>query len=167
MKSWHPRGQAAQLPSRLAAKPPSHKAAEPQTGTPNPRKITLLILYSLLILAGSFIPMDGSSKTFAIFMDLKPTIQNLLHIPIFALLSILLLQVLDGFGIQNRKKIIISMSALFVFGILNELLQILVPGRYPGIMDIALNILGALLGIWIFFHLVHKHQSNNIGVGVY
>ena len=126
---------------------------------PSVRKIIFLITYSLLILFGSFIPMDGASPTFRFFMAVKPAIQNLLHIPVFALLSIFLLQVLDGFGIENRKKKIISISALFAFGILSELIQIPVPGRYPGVMDMGLNIIGALLGIWIFFHLANQEKS--------
>ena len=151
MKSRHPRRPAAQPPSRLAA--------QPLTCSPSLRKMILLILYSLLILGGSLIPMDGSSKTFAIFMDLKPMLQNLLHIPVFALLAILLLQVLDGYGIQGIRKWLTTLTSILIFGILNEMIQLAVPGRYPGLLDILLNSFGTMVGFALYFYFEKRHHT--------
>jgi len=119
----------------------------------------LLILYALLILGGSFIPMDGSSKTFRIFMDLKPVIQNLLHIPVFTLLTILFLQVLHGYGVQGPRKGGVALITILAFGILNEMVQMVVPGRIPGLLDILLNSIGTLFGFALFSYFEKKHHT--------
>ena len=38
------------------------------------------------------------------------------------------------------------------FGLMNEILQIVVPGRYFGITDIVLNFIGTIVGILIYIY---------------
>jgi VanZ family protein len=86
-------------------------------------------------------------------MSLKPNIQNLLHIPVFGLLSYLWLR---AFCTAKRPFIFCWTSAFLitiVFGMVDEFHQMYVPGRYAGLLDIILNTLGAGLGITAFtFH---------------
>jgi len=113
-------------------------------------KILLTMAYILLLMGSSLIPMHEDVRTFRVLLALKPAIQNLLHIPALAILSILCLQVLSYATMERTRKIILVLGFTFAFGILNELVQAAIPGRYPGILDITLNFLGCLLGIALY-----------------
>ena len=129
-------------------------------GSLNMIKFIPPILLMLLITAASTIPMDGSARHFAFLMSLKPNIQNLLHIPVFGLLSYLWLW---AFCTAKRPFIICWTSAFLitiVFGMVDEFHQMYVPGRYAGLLDIILNTIGAGLGITAFaFH--RRTQKTN------
>jgi VanZ family protein len=104
----------------------------------------------LSITAVSTIPMDGSATHFSFLMNLQPDIQNLLHIPVFGLLSYLWLL---AFCKCSRPFIVCWTSALLItviFGVFDEIHQMAVPGRYAGMLDILLNTIGAGLGIGVF-----------------
>ena len=101
----------------------------------------------LLITGTSSIPMDGSAEHLTFLTSLKPGIQNLLHIPVFALLAFLWLR---AFCSINQSFLLCCISAglvTIVFGVLDELHQLYVPGRYAGLLDIILNSIGAVMGI--------------------
>jgi VanZ family protein len=126
---------------------------------PGKLRIFLATAYILLILLSSLIPMDENIRTFRFLLDLNPTIQNLLHIPAFAILSILCLQVLSYSPMVRIKKLGLVLVFSIVFGIVNELVQIAVPGRYPGLLDIGLNCIGATLGIILFAVAEQRHSG--------
>jgi VanZ family protein len=111
----------------------------------------------LFLLASSMIPMDRQIKGIQFVIELKPTIQNLLHVPMFAILSFLFLLMLQTFQIKNWKRNAIAFLSSGIFGLINEIIQIPVPGRYGGLTDILLNFAGAILGI-IAFCLVEKSK---------
>jgi VanZ family protein len=113
----------------------------------------------LLLLASSVIPMDRQIKGLQFVIELKPAIQNLLHVPMFAILSFLFLLILQAFRIENWKRIAIVLLSSGVFGLINEIIQIPVPGRYGGLTDILLNFAGAILGL-IVFGLVKKSKNS-------
>ena len=128
---------------------------------PNAIKIILTSIYMLLLLASSVIPMDRQIKGFQFVIALKPAIQNLLHIPMFAILSFLFLLILQDFQIEIWKRNVIVLLSSGLFGLINEIIQIPVPGRYGGLTDIVLNLAGAILGI-VVFGLVEKSKSGFI-----
>jgi glycopeptide antibiotics resistance protein len=97
----------------------------------------------LLILTASVIPMDREIEGLNFITGLKPSIHNLLHVPAYAILSILLLKVLG-------KRLMLVIVGTIVFGMINEWIQLAIPGRYPGLLDIGLNTIGALVGIFLF-----------------
>ena len=128
---------------------------------PNAIKIILTSIYMLLLLASSVIPMDRQIKGFQFVIAFKPAIQNLLHIPMFAILSFLFLLILQTFQIEIWKRNVIVLLSSGLFGLINEIIQIPVPGRYGGLTDIVLNLAGAILGI-VVFGLVEKSKSGFI-----
>lgn len=128
---------------------------------PSNKKIALSLSYVILILASSLIPMDRDITGLQFIIDLKPTIQNLLHIPIYAVLAILFLQILQNYRIEGRKADLTVFLAAGFFGVLNEVIQMVVPGRYAGLTDMGLNLIGALIGICIY-HLVGKFRPGLI-----
>jgi VanZ family protein len=103
-----------------------------------------------LLLASSAIPMDRPIKGLQFIIDLKPTIQNLLHIPMFAALAILFLQILQNYRFEGWKRNSWVLLSSVCFGIINEAIQVAIPGRYGGIIDIILNLIGAVVGILIY-----------------
>ena len=121
-------------------------------------KIDFLIAYMALILTTSLIPMDGNIQGLRSMVDLKPTIQNLLHIPAYGILTVLGLG-LAGVDETNRlKKITLVLLLVIGFGILNEAVQMRVLGRYAGVMDLGLNTVGVLIG-FLFYVTLQRIRS--------
>lgn len=124
---------------------------------PSKPKIALAVGYMLLILATSMIPMDRDIKSLQFIIDLKPAIQNLLHIPMFAILAILLLQLLKNHHIEGRRRMVLVIFSCVCFGFMNELIQLAIPGRYAGLLDMVFNIIGVFAGI-ILYVLAEKSK---------
>ena len=131
----------------------------PKACKPSKRKISLLLVYILFLLVTSLVPMDREIVGLLFLLALKPALQNLLHIPLFMLLSILLLQVLQNNKPLLRSRILLSLILSCFIGIFNEYIQIFVPGRYPSIIDMGFNTLGAILGIALYAKLERSGES--------
>ena len=126
---------------------------------PNKRKIALLIVYVGFLFATSLVPMDRPIEGFEFVISIKPTVQNLLHIPVYTLLAILWLQVFQPYEISVSKKLVLAIVLSSLIGIMTELIQTTVPGRYPSLFDTTLNVLGSGLGIVLYFRLYHTSDS--------
>ena len=121
-----------------------------ETCKPSKPKIALAIVFMLLLLATSVIPMDRQITGLQFIIDLKPTIQNLLHIPAYAVLSIIYLQIFKNYRLKRWQRNFLALLCSAIFGILNEAIQFAIPGRYAGLIDLGLNLVGAILGVIIF-----------------
>ncbi len=121
-----------------------------ETCKPSKPKIVITVIYMLFILTTSLIPMDRKISGLNFIIELKPYIQNVLHIPLYAVLSILFLQTFKNYYPKISKRIFLIFVCCGGFGILNEILQSVVPGRYVGMGDIILNFIGVIIGIIIF-----------------
>lgn len=85
----------------------------------------------------------------SIILWTPPATQNLAHIPLFGMLAFLWHRSLKPF-IKNSR--LLPGAAFLIttgFGIADELHQLQIPGRYASLTDVALNVLGAFLTIWI------------------
>jgi hypothetical protein len=132
-----------------------------ETCRPSKPKIALTTIYMLLLLAASAIPMDREIQGLQFIIDLKPTIQNLLHIPMYLVLAIFFLQISQNYQIKGWRRNALVLLSVGLIGILSEIIQIAVPGRYGGLSDIGLNFIGAIAGILIYSH-VKKPGGNGI-----
>ena len=100
----------------------------------------------MLIFISSSIPMDKEIRSLEFMMRINPSLQNLLHIPVYALLAIL------WFISFSHVKYSIKMISLFSFlisltyGVVDEVHQVLIPGRYFSLSDILLDFIGVVLG---------------------
>ena len=121
-----------------------------ETCRPSKMKITLTLIYMIFLLASSAIPMDGPIQGLQFIIDLKPTIQNLLHIPIYMVLAIFFLQILQNYQIEGWRRNLLVILGAGLIGTLSEIIQIAVPGRYGGLSDIGLNFIGTITGIFIY-----------------
>ena len=78
-------------------------------------------------------------------------ISNLAHIPAYALLTFLWLKSFAG---ETSKNNIIAVSlillSLVLFAVSDEIHQSFVPGRTASFMDLGLDLIGIVLGLWAF-----------------
>jgi len=84
-------------------------------------------------------------------VEINPQWQNLLHIPLFGLLQILWLRGFSQGHRIERSIVWICIGLSMTYGVLDECHQLLVPGRYASLLDMALNLGGILLGTLAFF----------------
>ena len=114
-----------------------------------------------LILGLSLIPDKGSSGH--LFALVSPNIQNLLHIPAFGLLTVIWILVLGCYGVSKGRCILIASVLAFAFGLLTEIGQIWVPGRFPSILDLMLDLTGILLFIWFYQYFQIEEKIRTVG----
>ena len=117
------------------------------------RRIALLALYVSLLFASSLVPMDQKMAGLGLVLEIRPGVQNLLHIPAYMLLAILWFQVLHRYSISLRRQIILSLLLSSLIGVLNEFIQLAVPGRYSSLTDVVLNSVGIILGTVLYCKL--------------
>ncbi len=129
--------------------------------TPSKPKIVITAVYTSLVLLTSVIPMQGRIGHFSVVVGLTPIVQNFLHVPMFAILTILWLQVFNADQKKSLNTFVLILSAAFVFSAMNELIQLVIPGRYTGVVDLSLNIGGVALGAMIFL-LVEKMKPGAV-----
>ncbi|ACN15115.1 VanZ-like family protein [Desulforapulum autotrophicum HRM2] len=114
------------------------------------RAARLPLLLMVLIFAESSIPMDGGPHDIKFLTDLNPNLQNLLHIPLYACLAFLWFRSFSRLRVNTAKGVVLALFITILYGSLDEVHQTFVPGRYGGLIDIYLNTVGAVIGIFLF-----------------
>ena len=111
------------------------------------------LVYMVLILIGASVPADGDTEPHLLeFLLLPPTLQNLLHIPVYGLLAFLWRWCLNAY-MEARRATILAFLITVVFGVFQEWVQSMVPGRFGSVTDVVFNTIGAGLGLWLFNRL--------------
>ena len=111
----------------------------------------------LMILATSLIPMDRQIDGLNVIINIKPHIQNFLHIPVYSLLAVLWLRLFNQHQIDQRKSFCLVLLIAIGFGIINEWIQFFIPGRYLSIADMLFNTIGVFSGILIY-RIIKKRE---------
>lgn len=124
----------------------------------NRKELYYPLLFMAIIFIESSIPMDGGSGNIQMLTDLDPSIQNILHIPLYAALAMLWLHYFKRCSFSSKKMFVSAMVISILYGCMDEVHQTFVPGRYGGLLDIYLDILGALLGSLAFFVVLKKPE---------
>ena len=88
-----------------------------------------------------------------------PTLQNALHVPVYALLAMLIGRALRIWTLPPTAAKILVLTSATAFGIFDEWHQLSVPGRYATATDAALNAAGAALGIWLHSRIIEPPDS--------
>ncbi len=113
---------------------------------------SLLIIYAWGILFVSLQPAAAFGHGSAI----AQTVQNLLHIPAYAGLAVLLTVTAEAFCDVLKRAFWPTVLAVFtlttVYGVMNEYVQASVPGRSFSGEDMLRNAIGAGLGLWLASH---------------
>ena len=82
--------------------------------------------------------------------SVSPTIQNVLHIPVYGLLALLWIFTLRTHGFNEYKNVWAAILLSSAYGGLMEFYQTWVPGRVPSTTDFFVNVAGILLFVWIY-----------------
>ena len=74
-------------------------------------------------------------------------VSNLGHFSVYFVLAILLWWGLGGMGLNGRRRVVLAFAIAVIYGISDEWHQSFVPGRYPDVMDLVVDSLGAACGL--------------------
>ena len=115
--------------------------------------------YMTCIYILSSIPGGATSPSSAsLILSLVPSsLQNLLHIPLFAGLYLSYQWAFNPISIAKGFTQIIAVSACISFAALDELHQMTVPGRFASLSDFILDTLGVTTGLIVTKHKSLKH----------
>lgn len=102
-----------------------------------------------LIYMGTILWMAGQSITVSATKSMDRFISNLLHIPAFAVLILILIPVVCSDRRRWLETIFIAGAIAFTFGVVVELYQITIPFRTASFEDILLDAIGILIGMFI------------------
>ncbi len=104
-----------------------------------------ILIYCLLIFIQSSYPSIKSVPEL-------PYIDKVLHFFAYALLGALFLRALKTTRIKNKLKLVLILSVLLssLYGISDEIHQYFVPHRDADLMDILADMLGAIMGVYIY-----------------
>ena len=86
----------------------------------------------------------------ALLLWVTPQWQNLLHVPLYAGLTLSWIWALGAYQLRRQSLLITAFILATMWGLLDEVHQAYVPGRYASITDMLLNVGGATLAI-VFF----------------
>jgi VanZ family protein len=114
------------------------------------KPIVLAIVYMVLIFGLSSIPDYGKQASFNLLYWVSPNLQNLLHIPAFGLLAFLWMRVFEKKGASFWKAGLWTVLISVSYGFLNELYQLLIPGRYASAGDFVFDVIGVLSGVMVY-----------------
>jgi hypothetical protein len=104
-------------------------------------------LYGLSSLPG--VPLSDDSTQYALLRWVPPAAQNALHVPAYAALSWAWSWTLGAWLRVPAGRAAAACAIASAYGVFDEWHQSFVPGRYASLTDVVLNVLGALLGIWL------------------
>lgn len=113
---------------------------------------TVILPLSLMAFIGvlSSVPGTGDSPGATLLGWVPPNVQNLLHLPLFALLAWSWCRALGRLGWAPAGAWASAALISFAWAVLDELHQLYVPGRYASMTDMALNVAGIATGLVIY-----------------
>jgi VanZ family protein len=106
-----------------------------------------------LLLAVSSIPGSArpeDHRIFSLFLWLPATVQNLLHVPEYAVLSWLWCRGLTSDGTAQRKGMLRATVLCGGYAVFEELYQLGIPGRYSSLTDLTMDAIGIGMGVLVF-----------------
>ena len=112
-------------------------------------------LMAAIFLLSSFPGVSRSNQPWLV-IDLNPTVQNALHIPLFGLLQWLWLRALTRPGRALLVAIVLAALITIGYGCLDEFHQSFVPGRYASLQDILLDTFGVGAGTLCFLAMARR-----------
>lgn len=97
--------------------------------------------------------MDISTKLYYI-EKLHPIIRKLAHFSVYTVVGFSIMGFMCTFEIRNIFKFFTSFGIGVVYAITDEVHQSFIPGRGPSIIDVGIDSLGVLTGIFILIILI-------------
>ena len=113
------------------------------------------VAWALVIFIVSSIPELPTTNIGITFSD------KLAHLAVFAVLGFLIAWPFCRIYRNYTKAFWISWILSGFYGILDEIHQLFVPGRYVEVLDMLADVIGALIGVGLFL-LIDKKKSTNM-----
>ncbi len=111
------------------------------------------IVWAILIMAVSSIPNLSTPNFRFSFAD------KIAHFVEYFILGLLTTNAARGFVEKTRTAFLISAILASAYGVLDELHQMLIPGRSVEVLDMASNVTGAVFGSFIIARFFRKPSS--------
>ncbi|MCX7097273.1 MAG: VanZ family protein [Methylococcales bacterium] len=113
--------------------------------------IILPLLYMVGIFCLSSLPDHGiATPKLSPLAWLSPNVQNFLHIPLYAGLAFLWMPGLGHWAIKHKQGYLWAFLLTLAYGLLDEWHQTFVPGRTGSFTDVASDMVGAIIGLWVY-----------------
>ena len=109
--------------------------------------LLMIALYWLSTLHGTPLPEDPA--LYAVFYWVPPSLQNTLHVPVYAVLAWCWHWALGAWTRVSSARVVGAFIITSACGVFDEWHQSFVPGRYASLADVMLDAVGAALGIWL------------------
>lgn len=111
------------------------------------------ILYTIAYMIGilGFASIPDASDNADYRLPLNAIMYNFLHVPAYAILVFLWFRALYQESRSKQRSIIYAVGITMAFGILQELVQSFVRGRFMSLADIGLNTIGIALAV-LYIH---------------
>ena len=113
------------------------------------RKVTEFIVE----LVSKIKTMDISRKLYYI-EKLHPIVRKLAHFTVYTVVGFSIMGFMCTFDMRNIFKFFISLGIGVTYAITDEIHQSFIPGRGPSIVDVGIDSLGVLTGIFILIILI-------------
>ncbi len=114
----------------------------------------------ILILVGSLMPMvDIPEQEKTVWEQIRSVITNLMHVPMYGVLTLVSLHFFECIRFSRPANAVVSALIAMSVGVLVEMLQMYVPGRYGSLSDIGLNAAGMVGGMVLFFRIRGKTKG--------
>ena len=117
-------------------------------------------LYWLSSLPG--LPRPEDPALYSVFYWVPPSIQNILHIPAYAILAWSWHWALRAWTRTSSALAIGSCSITSLYGIFDEWHQSFIPGRVASFTDVGLDFAGALVGTWLAVRMIRYVASCSV-----
>jgi len=118
----------------------------PRTGPAFGRRYALVTLWMVVLFALSSLPGDTDLAPLSPIAWVPPALQNLLHLPAYALLGWFWYRALAGHRWTPTLTLLAAFVLASLYGAFDELHQVFVPGRFASLTDLAANVIGSALG---------------------
>lgn len=97
--------------------------------------------------------MDFTKKLYYI-EKLHPIVRKLAHFTVYTVVGFSIMGFMCTFDMRNIFKFLISLGIGVTYAITDEVHQSFIPGRGPSIVDVGIDSLGVLTGIFILIILI-------------
>ena len=92
---------------------------------------------------------------------IEPIIRKLAHLSIYTVVGICLMSILYTYNMKLKNRIILGSLIGMIYAILDEIHQAFTPGRGPAVIDVCIDTIGVVIGIFIVCLIVNIYNKLN------
>jgi len=123
------------------------------------------VIGPLLYMAGIFFlssisDQGAANDTLNPLAWITPNVQNFLHLPVYGGLASLWFWALRHWVSESGYKYLLALILTIGYGLLDEWHQTFVPGRYGSFTDAGYNVIGAVVGLWVYRSWFSVEKTN-------